>query len=56
MFNKQQCTRNTNDLTNGGASSVHLVPFASNSPCELHIIGHDGLSLGENGAEVGVLE
>jgi hypothetical protein len=43
-------------LTNGGASSVHLVPFASDSPCHLHILGHDGLSLGKNGTEVGVLE
>jgi hypothetical protein len=41
---------------NGGASLVHLVPLASNSPCQLHVLGHDGLSLSKNGAEVGVLE
>jgi hypothetical protein len=43
-------------LTNGGASSVHLVPLASNSPCQLHVLGHNGLSLSKSGAEVGVLE
>jgi hypothetical protein len=53
---QQAAVYKEHNLTNGGASSIHLVPFASNSPCQLHILGHDGLSLGENGAEVGVLE
>jgi hypothetical protein len=35
---------------------VHLVPLTSNSPCQLHVLGHDGLSLSKTGAEVGVLE
>jgi hypothetical protein len=51
MYEKHKCY-----LTNGGASSVHLVPFASYFPCQLHVLGHDGLSLSKNGAEVGVLE
>jgi hypothetical protein len=51
VYKKHKCY-----LTNGGASSVDLVPLASNSPCQLHVLGHDGLSLSKNGAEVGVLK
>jgi hypothetical protein len=51
VYKKHKCY-----LTNGGASSVHLVPLASHSPCQLQVLGHDGLSLSTNGAEVGVLE
>jgi hypothetical protein len=43
-------------LTNSGASLVHLVPLASNFLCQLQVLGHDGLSLSKNGAEVGVHE
>jgi hypothetical protein len=51
VYKKHKCY-----LTNGGASSVHLVPLASKFSCQLHVPGHDGLSLSKNGAEVGVLE
>jgi hypothetical protein len=51
VYKKYKCY-----LTNGGASSVILLSLASNSPCQLHVLGHDGLSLSKNGAEVGVLE
>jgi hypothetical protein len=51
VYKKHKCY-----LINGGTSPVHLVPLASNSPCQLHVLGHDGLSLGKNGAEVGVLK
>jgi hypothetical protein len=51
MYKKHKCY-----LTGGGASSVHLVPLASNSPCQLHVLGHDGLSLSKNSAEVDVLK
>jgi hypothetical protein len=51
VYKKHKCY-----LTNGEASLVHLVPLASNSPCQLHVLGHDGLLLSKNGAKVGVLE
>jgi hypothetical protein len=51
VYKKHKCY-----LTNGGASSVHLVSLASNSPCQLHVLGHDGFLLSKSGAEVGVFE
>jgi len=44
------------DLINRGLGVDHSESVATDSFCELEVFGHDGDSLGMDGAEVGVFE
>ena len=44
------------DRSNPSGSTSNLTALTADAACELDVLGHDGYSLGVDGAEVGVLE